>query len=195
MTIHSLLRDSYCHNIIPHSSFFNSSHIPVCKIDTIVILPMRVMSIPRQLPLISAQVYPYRQTLVFMVRGKSISEPKVVVLAFAIWPALYWEMGFPGGSASQESTSSKGDLGLIPRLNWSPGEGNGYLVQFSGLENSMDCIDHGVVKSWTWLSNVHFNFTDKWFGLVNRTKTVKSEDSDLKYSSSEQCSWNTEFLT
>ena len=42
-----------------------------------------------------------------------------------------------------------GDLCLIPRLGGSPGEGKGYPLQYSGLENSMDCIVHGVAKSWT----------------------------------------------
>ena len=45
-----------------------------------------------------------------------------------------------------------GDLGLIPGLGRFPGEGNGYLLQYSGLENSMDCIVHGVTKSWTRLN-------------------------------------------
>ena len=45
-----------------------------------------------------------------------------------------------------------GDLSLIPGLVRSPGEGKGYPPQFSGLENSMNCI----VKSWTWLSDFHF---------------------------------------
>ena len=40
-----------------------------------------------------------------------------------------------------------GDLGLIPELGRSPGEGNGYSLQYSGLENSMDCIVYGVIKS------------------------------------------------
>ena len=52
-----------------------------------------------------------------------------------------------GGSAGKESASNAGDLGLIP------GEGNGYPFQYSGLENSMDCIVHGVTKSPTRLSN------------------------------------------
>ena len=39
-----------------------------------------------------------------------------------------------------------GDLGLIPALGRSPGEGKGYPLQYSGLENSMDCIVHGVSK-------------------------------------------------
>ena len=46
----------------------------------------------------------------------------------------------PGGSAGKESTCNMGDLGSIPGLGRSPGEGNGYPLQYSGLENSMDCI-------------------------------------------------------
>ena len=49
-------------------------------------------------------------------------------------------LGFPGGSAGKESACSEGDLGLIHGLGRSPGEGNGYPLQYSGLENSMDCI-------------------------------------------------------
>ena len=61
-------------------------------------------------------------------------------------------VGFPCGPAGEESTYSVGDLGLIPGLGRSPGEGKGYPLQYSGLENSMDCIVHGVPKSWTWLT-------------------------------------------
>ena len=57
--------------------------------------------------------------------------------------------GFPGGSAGKESACNVGDLGLIPGLGRSPGEGNGYPLQYSGLENSMDCVVRGVAKSWT----------------------------------------------
>ena len=56
-------------------------------------------------------------------------------------------LDFSGGSASKESTCNAGDLGLIPGLGRSPGEGKGYPLQYSDLENSMDCIVHGVVKS------------------------------------------------
>ena len=48
------------------------------------------------------------------------------------------------------------DLGSIPALGRSPGEGRGYLLQYSDLENSMDCTIHGVTKSWTRLSDFHF---------------------------------------
>ena len=58
-------------------------------------------------------------------------------------------MGFPGDSAGKESTCNAGDLGSIPGLRRSPGEGKGSPLQYSGLENSMDYIVHGVVKSQT----------------------------------------------
>ena len=60
--------------------------------------------------------------------------------------------GFSGGSAGKESTCNARDLGLIPGLGRSPGEGNSYPLQYSGLENSMDCIVHGVTKNRAQLS-------------------------------------------
>ena len=65
---------------------------------------------------------------------------------------LYWELG----SAGKESACNTGDLGLIPGLGGSPGEGKGYPLQFSVLENSRDCIVHGVTNSQTWLSDFYF---------------------------------------
>ena len=49
-------------------------------------------------------------------------------------------MGFPCVSAGKESSCNVGDLGLIPGLRRSPGEGKGYPLQYSGLENSMDYV-------------------------------------------------------
>ena len=66
--------------------------------------------------------------------------------------------GFPCGSAGKESACSAGDLGSIPGLERSPGEGNSYPLQYSGLKNSIDCIVQGVTKSRTWLSDFHFHF-------------------------------------
>ena len=60
-----------------------------------------------------------------------------------------FHFGFPCGSASKESTCNVGDLGLITGLGRAPGEGTGYPLQYSGLENSMDCRVHGVAKSQT----------------------------------------------
>ena len=62
-------------------------------------------------------------------------------------------LGFPGGSAGKETTCNAGDLGSIAGLGRTPGEGKGYSLQYSGLENSMDCIAHGVTKSRTRLSD------------------------------------------
>ena len=63
--------------------------------------------------------------------------------------------GFPCGSAGKESACSVGDLGSISGLGRSSGEGNGYPLQDSGLENSMDCTVHGGAKSQTRLSDFH----------------------------------------
>ena len=63
---------------------------------------------------------------------------------------------FPGGSAGKESVCNVGDLGLIPGLERSPGEGKGYPLQYSGLENFMDYVVHGVAESQMQLSDFHF---------------------------------------
>ena len=68
-------------------------------------------------------------------------------------------MGFPCGSAGKESSCNVGDLGLIPGLERSPGEGKGYPLQYSGLENSMKSLER--------LSLHRVNlFTDLGTGLV-----------------------------
>ena len=55
-------------------------------------------------------------------------------------------LGFPCGSAGKESACNAGDVGSVPGLRRSPGEGKGPALQHSGLENSMDCIVHGVAE-------------------------------------------------
>ena len=65
-------------------------------------------------------------------------------------------LDFPCGSAGKESAFRAEDLGSIPELGRSPGEGNGYILQYSGLENSMNCVVHGVAKSQGQLSDFHF---------------------------------------
>ena len=64
-------------------------------------------------------------------------------------------MGFPCGLAGKQSACSARDLDLTPGLGRSPGGGKGYPPQYSGLENFMDCIVHGVTKSRTQLSDFH----------------------------------------
>ena len=70
-------------------------------------------------------------------------------------------LGFPGGSAGKETACNVGDvrdLGSITGLGRPPGEGNGNPLQYSGLENSIDCVVHGVAKSQTRLSDFTFTF-------------------------------------
>ena len=95
------------------------------------------------------------------------------------WAELNW---IPHQRASQVVLVAKNlpanaggirDVGLIPGSGRSLGEGKGYPLQYSGLENSMDCIVHGVPKSWTWLT-----FT---------TTSNEPKETDTKYSIS---SWN-----
>jgi len=79
-------------------------------------------------------------------------------------PALagrFFTIEFLDSSVGKESTCNAGDPGSIPRLGRSTGEGKGYPLQYSGLENSMDCIVHGVTESDTteWLS-LHFRLED-----------------------------------
>ena len=71
--------------------------------------------------------------------------------------SAYKPIGFPDSSVAKESACNAGDLGLTPGLVRSPGEGKGYPLQYSGLDNSMDCTVRGVAKSQTWLSDFHFH--------------------------------------
>ena len=93
--------------------------------------------------------------------------PFTILCKLSLW-LLTWlpnglpqfpNLGFPCGSAGKESACNAGDLGLIPGLGRSPGAGKGYPLQYSGLENSMDFIVHGIAKSRTRLSDFHFTFT------------------------------------
>ena len=62
-------------------------------------------------------------------------------------PARKLTRGFPGGSDGKESACNAGDLGSVPGLGRSPGEGKGHTLQYSGLENSMDWTVHEVTES------------------------------------------------
>ena len=64
------------------------------------------------------------------------------------------------------------DLNLSTGLGRSPGEGKGYPLQYPGLENSMDCIVHGVEKRWTHPSNFHF-LSNTWFKNFPGSPVVK----------------------
>ena len=92
----------------------------------------------------------------------SFGEINKHILPFSLY------QGFPCDSAGKESACNAGVLGLIPGLGRSPGEGKGYPLQYSGLENSMDCIVHGIAKSRTWLSDFHFHFLSPFSTLISR---------------------------
>ena len=79
-------------------------------------------------------------------------------------PSLVF-LGFSCGSAGKESNCNVGHLGLTLGLGGSPGEGKGYPLQYSGLENSIDCIAYGVAKSWTRLND--FCFHSEWHNGYN----------------------------
>ena len=76
------------------------------------------------------------------------------------WVAVDMILGFPCGPAAKESVCNAGDLGSILGLGRCPGEGKGYPLWYSILENSMDYIVHGVAKSRTRLNEFHFQ---TWF--------------------------------
>ena len=93
---------------------------------------------------------------VYVLLGKRLTSGLLKVL-------LQWlEMGFPGSSAGKESACNVGDLGSIPGSGISLREGKGYPLQYSSLENSMDCIVHGVAKSRTWLNDFLFQEVGMW---------------------------------
>ena len=71
---------------------------------------------------------------------------------------VFW--GFPCGSAGKEFGCNVGDVCSVPGLGRFSGEGKGYLIQYSSLENSMGYVVHGVTESQTGLSNFHFHKDD-----------------------------------
>ena len=104
---------------------------------------------------------------------------------YVLGTRLWGPKGFPCGSAGKESTCDMGDLGSIPGLGRSRGEGKGYPLQYSGLENSLDCIVHGVAKSQTWLSDFHFfTFSHNWlWSNISLFPSLKASDP------SSHCGW------
>ena len=83
---------------------------------------------------------------------------RVVVPKLLRQHILLW--GFPHSSVGKESACNAADLSLIPKLGRSPGKGKGYLLQYSGLETSIDYTVYGVAKRRTQLSDFHFHFHD-----------------------------------
>ena len=80
-------------------------------------------------------------------------------------------LGFPCDSACKESACNAGDLDLTPGLGRSPRRGKVYPLQHPGLENSVNCIVHGMAKSWTWL--VAFTSLQKCLCKVKETRHTR----------------------
>ena len=90
---------------------------------------------------------------------KDLNFPSITALPASIcfnMQHFNFSFSFPCGSGGKESTCNGGDLGSIPVLGRSLGGGKGYPLQYSGLENSMDCILHGGAKSQTQLNDFCF---------------------------------------
>ena len=84
-------------------------------------------------------------------------------------------LGSSCGSAGKEHAHNVGDLGLIPGLGRSPGEGKGYPLQYFGLEKSMDCIVHRVAESQTWLSDFHFHWLESQDSTVKGSRALSKD--------------------
>ena len=97
----------------------------------------------------------------------------------ALFPVLLLYRGFPGSSTGKEPTCNAGDMGSVPGLGRSPGEGNGYPFPYSGLENSPDRVAwwattvHGVTKNQTRLSDFHC--TENFYNFHQRSRRVASQ--------------------
>ena len=92
---------------------------------------------------------------------------------------------FLDSSVVKESACNAGDPGLIPGLGRSSGEGKSYALQYSGLENSMECMVHGVAKSQTRLSDfsLHFKLCDHYLKITHKQRKYRNVQTK-----SNQCS-------
>ena len=106
-----------------------------------------------------AQNYFYNNNRVWVALIHNNTRMSLVVILIRecrveIWEASWYWWGFHDSSVGKESACNTGDPGSIPGSGRFAGEGIGYSLQYSGLENSMDCVVHGVTKSRTWLSDL-----------------------------------------
>ena len=85
----------------------------------------------------------------YLGEGVGISKKSGTPNFLTFMVSLRTALGFPDRSVRKDSTCNAGDPGSICGSGRSPGKGIGYPLQYSGLENSMDCIVHGVAKSRT----------------------------------------------
>ena len=100
-------------------------------------------------------------------------------------------LGFPCGSAGEVSACNAGDLGLISGLGRSPGEGKGYSLHHSGIENSINCIAHGVAKSQTQLRGFH---SQSLFLLFHHPFSTKQQEKPFLKSTNQKVLFSSLYL-
>ena len=142
--------------------------------------------------------YPYYKYSLRTQLVKNLPAMQETLVVFLGQEDLHWKrdklptlvfLGFPYGSAGEESACNVGDLGLITMLGRFPGEGNGYPLQYSGLENSMDCTVHRTTKSRARPRNFHFTniavciwlYLFPCFPVYFRRVFIRSNDAHHKF--------------
>ena len=114
-----------------------------------------------------------RETLGFELQMVFPDSHSMIVLDLGSWPVQ--TPGFPDSSVGKESACNAGDLGSIPGSGRSAGEGIGYPLQHSGLENSMDCIVHGVARTRVYLWRIHFDIWQNQYNIVKFKNKIKKK--------------------
>ena len=109
-----------------------------------------------------------------------IMSPMQLCSKVFIYIPLTLHAGSPGGSDAKESAYNKGHQGSIPGLGRSPGEGNSHSLQYSGLENSMDSIVHGVTQSWDMTERLSLFTFSSMAGLRRSSKALPKTKLALK---------------
>ena len=107
--------------------------------------------------MVNTETYSKHSPQLLLLPLKMVSQPQVISCQYSTSVPQY--AGFPCGSAGKKSACNVGDLGSIPGLGRFPEEGKGLPLQYSGLENSLNCIFHGVAKSRTQPSDFHFQLS------------------------------------
>ena len=118
-------------------------------------------------------------SLLCLLQGQEGSSPLAPPPRKGIAQGLLWLGMWPKASLIAQlvknSACNAGDLSSIPESGRPPGEGKGYPLQYSGLENPMDCIVHGVTKSRTRRSDFHFTSCGQGEGSFAGVRSVQLE--------------------
>ena len=99
-------------------------------------------------------IYTYIYTHIYIIHIYIYTHTHIYTYIYVHTCIYYIYICFPHSSVGKEFSCNAGDPGLIPGLGRSAGEGKGYPLEYSGLENSLDYTIHGVTKSWTQLEQL-----------------------------------------